>query len=275
MARYFDKFPTIDYNGTPAKNILARVDFTPEAKRDVYSNFDYTIEDGVSRPDVLSYGYYNNSYYDWLIYLSNGVIDPYHDYYKEPGDFNSYIVAKYGSLSQARNKILYYRNAWSSDESTISVSTYDALSASIKKYWTSVVDVNGVVTGYSRLKTDWIVSTNKIVELTVASVAGYSVNDKVTQGAAEAFVAKVDSTNSILIVQHVTGAFTTGTLGTTTITKVNTIQTNIAEAEAAFWEQVSAYEYEEESNELKRYINLIRAEYVPDIEKMFLKAIKR
>lgn len=275
MAKYFDKFPTIDYNGTPAKNILARVDFTAETKRDVFSNFDYTIEEGISRPDLLSYGYYNNSYYDWLIYLSNEVIDPYHDYYKESGDFNSHVLAKYGSLSQARNKILYYRNAWSIDESTISTTTYDGLSAAIKKYWTAVTDVNGVITGYMRERSDWKVSTNKIIELTVASVTGYSADDKITQNSAEAFIAKVDETNNILIVQHVTGSFTAGALGTTTITDINTIQTNISDIEASFWEQVSAYDHEEETNELKRYINLIRAEYVQDIEKMFLKAIKR
>ena len=275
MARYFDKFPTIDYNGTPAKNILARVDFTAEAKRDVFSNFDYTIEEGISRPDLLSYGYYNNSYYDWLIYLSNEIIDPYHDYYKESGDFSSHVLAKYGSLSQARNTILYYRNAWSIDESTISTVTYDGLSAGIKKYWTGVTDANGSITGYTRERSDWKVSTNKIVELTVASVTGYATDDKITQNDAEAFIVKIDETNSILMVQHVTGAFITGTLGTTTITGVNIIQTNIPDVEAPFWEQVSAYDNEEETNELKRYINLIRAEYVQDVENMFLKAIKR
>jgi hypothetical protein len=55
MSRYFSRFPLVDYNGTPAKNILARVDFSEETKRDIYSNFDYVIQDDLIRPDFLSY----------------------------------------------------------------------------------------------------------------------------------------------------------------------------------------------------------------------------
>ena len=36
---------------------------------------------------------------------------------------------------------------------------------------------------------------------------------------------------------------------------------------------VTAYDHEVEQNELKRYINLIKAGYLPDVEKLFLQQI--
>jgi hypothetical protein len=88
MGKYFNRFPLVDYNGTPAKNILARVDFTDQTKNDIYVNFDYVLQEGSTRPDILSFNYYNSSQYDWLIYMANEIVDPYHDYYKSQQDFN-------------------------------------------------------------------------------------------------------------------------------------------------------------------------------------------
>ena len=86
MSKYFDKFPLVNYNGVLAKNLMVKADFTETAKRDIYSNFDYVLEEGMTRPDMISNAYYNSPYYDWLIYLSNNIIDPYHDYYKSEVD---------------------------------------------------------------------------------------------------------------------------------------------------------------------------------------------
>ncbi len=49
----------------------------------------------------------------------------------------------------------------------------------------------------------------------------------------------------------------------------------LLDLEASFWSPVTAYDYEEEQNELKRYVNIIKASYLPDIEKQFVELIKR
>ncbi len=102
MSRYFDRFPVINYDGTVAKNILARVDFSEQSKRDIYSTFQFTLEEGFERPDLLSYNYYGSSQFDWMIYLTNNIVDPYYDYYKSTDDFKKFIESKYGSAQDAR-----------------------------------------------------------------------------------------------------------------------------------------------------------------------------
>ena len=272
--KYFNRFPVVDYDGKVAKNLLARVDFIDSSKKDIYSNFDYVLEEGAARPDVISNNYYNSPYYDWLIYLSNGVVDPYHDYYKSAQDFNSYITAKYGSSTIARRNILFYRNDWSADESLISESVYDALSSSIKKYWKPRLNNTGQIVGYERVKEDWTVSTNQIVKLVItADLDNFNIGDIVEQNGAEGTVILKNADDNSITLQHITGAFVEDVEDG--IISVTVLKKNISDEEAAFWSPVSAYEYEEEQNELKRYVNIIKSSYLPDIEKQFVELIKR
>lgn len=270
MARYFTRFPLVDYDGTPAKNILARVDFTDQTKKDIYANFDYVIQEGTSRPDILSFNYYNSSQYDWLVYLTNNIVDPYHDYYMSEADFKSYIIGKYGSTEVARSKILFYRNDWAPDESLISESVYENLQPNIKKYWKPRISSTNQIIGYERVKEDWTVSTNRIVQLTVdVDISSFSIGDIITQDDATGTLISKDV--NTLIVQHVTGQFVEQASG---ITGVNILQENIPVTEEAFWVAVNAYDYEEEQNELKRYISLIKSSYLPDVEKLFIEQLK-
>ena len=151
MARYFDRFPIVDYDGNVAKNILARVDFTEKTKRDIYSTFQFTLEEGFERPDLLSYNYYGSSKFDWMIYLTNNIVDPYYDYYKSAEDFKSYVQTKYGSNSNARSIILFYRLNWHEDERIITNQQYEALianeTANTRKYWKPKITNTGAVIG--------------------------------------------------------------------------------------------------------------------------------
>lgn len=272
MSRYFSRFPLVDYNGIPAKNILARVDFTDQTKKDIYANFDYVVQEGTSRPDILSFNYYNSSQYDWLVYLTNNVVDPYYDYYLSESDFKNYIIGKYGSIDVARSKILFYRNDWAPDESLITESVYENLQPNIKKYWKPRISVTNQIVGYERVKEDWTVSTNRVVQLTVdIDISAFSTGDIITQNDAEGTLVTKDIDTSILIVQHVTGQFSEQASG---VTGVSVLQENIPLTEEAFWTPVSAYEHEEEQNELKRYISLIKSNYLPDIEKLFIEQLK-
>lgn len=273
MSRYFSRFPLVDYNGTPAKNILARVDFTDETKRSIYVNFDYVLQEGTSRQDILSFNYYNSAQYDWLINLANNIVDPYHDYFMSESDFKNYIIGKYGSADIARSKILFYRNDWASDESLISEGVYENLQPEIKKYWKPKLNNTGQIVGYERVKEDWTVSTNRIVELTVdVDISSYSAGDIIQQNDAKGTLVNKDLDAGILIVQHVSGDFVESDTG---ITGVNVIQQNISNTEEAFWSAVTAYEYEEEQNELKRYITLIKSSYLEDVEKSFIEQLKK
>jgi hypothetical protein len=275
MSRYFNKFPLVDYNGTPAKNILARVDFTDQTKKDIYVNFDYVLQEGSTRPDILSFNYYNSTQYDWLIYMTNDIIDPYHDYYKSQADFKNYIVGKYGTAEIARSKILFYRNDWAPDESLITETVYDSLNIVVKKYWKPKLNSTNQIVGYERVKEDWTVSTNRIVQLVVdEDISGFNIGDTISQPSVNAsgVLVSKDVDAGILIVQHVEGEFEISAADS--ITNVIVLRVNISALEASFWTPVYAYDYEEEQNELKKYISMIKSSYVPDVEKSFIEQLK-
>lgn len=269
MGKYFDRFPLVEYNGVLAKNLLTKVSFTDQTKKDIYSNFDYTLSD-LSRPDLLSSVNYGSSYYDWLIYLANDIIDPYHDYYKQDEDLNAFIIGKYGSIAASKEVILYYRNNWAPDESNIQVSLYDSLHSNIQKYYTPEINASNQVTGYVRKKEDWIRSTNKVIQLTVEEdTALLNVGDKYIAGAGSGYI--VGLTETAIILHHIEGLFSLSS----NITAINTIVTNIPDEEAPFWVQITAYDDEVEKNEVKKHITLIKSSYLSDMDKKFQEQIKK
>jgi len=278
MARYFDRFPIVDYDGDIAKNILARVDFTEKTKRDIYSTFEFTLEEGFERPDLLSYNYYGSSKFDWMIYLTNNIVDPYYDYYKSAEDFKSYMETKYGSNSNARSITLFYRLNWHEDERTITVQQYEALvadeTANARKYWKPKLTNTGAVIGYERIKEDWTVSTNKVLSLSLTvSPSGFAVGDRVTQTSTGAYatVDYIDLENNTLTVKHVNGTFTVNEAEG--IKEITLISQNIPEAETEYWYAVNAYEDEKETNELKRNVFVLKSSYLAETEKQFIQQL--
>lgn len=278
MARYFDRFPVIDYNGDIAKNILARVDFTEQSKKDLYSTFQFTLQEGFERPDLLSYNYYGSSKFDWMIYLVNNVVDPYYDYYRPTEDFKNFITAKYGSISNARSIIKFYRTNWHADERVITPTQYEALPATEtsnhRKYWKPKLANTGAILGYERIKEDWTVSTNKIVSLTLTlTPENFEVGDRISQTStgASATVDFIDLDNKTLTVKHVVGVFAVNE--EEGIAGVQLIKENIPESEVEYWYVVNAYEEEQEINELKRNVTVLKSSYLAEVEKQFIQQL--
>lgn len=278
MARYFDRFPVIDYDGNIAKNILARVDFTDQTKKEIYSTFEFTLEEGFERPDILSYNYYGSSQFDWMIYLTNNVVDPYYDYYRPAEDFRKYIERKYGSISNARSIIKFYRNNWHTDDRLLTPTQYEALQAdetlNLRKYWKPKLANTGAILGYERIKEDWVVSTNKVVLLSLTvSPTAFVVGDTVAQPstAAYATVDFIDTDNNTLTVKHVSGTFEANT--EEGISEVTLLNQNIATDEASYWYAVNAYDEENEANEIKRNVTVLKSSYLAEVEKQFIQQL--
>ena len=76
MTQYFKKFPKINYNNNLAINLLARVTMSKLALNSKQAYYEYVVKEG-THPDNLSYDYYSNSDYIWLINLANQFVDPY------------------------------------------------------------------------------------------------------------------------------------------------------------------------------------------------------
>jgi len=282
MTAFFQKLPTISYNGVPSKNLLVRARLSDETIESKTAFYPYTMTDG-DRVDILSHKYYDDSDYTWLIWMTNNVVDPYYDLYINETQFNEYITTKYGSIANAQSTIAYYSNSWIVDESELLPATYENLPASRKKYFTPITDYNNSVIAYQRKKEDWTVNTNKVLTATCESNTSFNINEKVTQS----YIANSEvlatgyvtfSNTTYLTVQHITGQFISGNTAVVTgsanatLTSV-LVTTNIPVAEEAYWEAVSFYDHEQLVNEQKKNIKLLDKIYKTDAEYQLRKVL--
>jgi len=98
MAKYFQNFPIIDYDGYKVRDITRRSSFTALAANNPSLYLPFTIKEGERAEDVANY-YYGSTDYVWLVYMSNNIIDPYHQWPMAEADFNNYLIEKYGEES--------------------------------------------------------------------------------------------------------------------------------------------------------------------------------
>ena len=165
---YFNKIPTIIYNGQVAKNLLARAKLSDQTMKNKNAFYPYTMDEN-DRADTLSQHYYDNPGYTWLIWMANNMIDPYYSMPLTETDFNKHIISKYGSVEKAMRKIAFYRTTYNS-ETSISISSYNALEARFKRYYDPILNVDGVIRAYKRNSGLDVTSTNKIITLTLSDI---------------------------------------------------------------------------------------------------------
>jgi hypothetical protein len=263
---YFNKIPTIVYDGQVAKNIMARAALSAETKSNKNAFYPY-IMDGNDRADTLSNLYYDSPNYTWLIWMANDTIDPYYGMSLSEDDFVNHIISKYGSIEKAMRNTAFYRTT-SDKETRLTIAGYNSLPYRFKKYYEPVLDVNGSVSGYKR-KTDLdITNTNMIVTMTLSTVnQNFTVGEEIqVDGTHYATVTLADG--DIITCQHVNGGFEVGDTivgqdsnSSATITSVTTISETLAFTEAAYWEPISYFQHEREINEDKKQVMLLDIRY--------------
>lgn len=263
---YFDKIPTITYKGYDAKNLLVRARLSDRTKSNKIAFYPYTMDES-DRIDMLSYNYYDNPGYSWLIWFANDIVDPYYGMPLPYEDFTNFIISKYGSVEQAMRKIKYYRINWYGDPTRLTPTEYSLLNPDHQKYYEPIVDINYTPLSYVRKQEDGIATTNRIVTMSVENTTGeFKVGEEIATGNTYAFVTFANST--AVTCQHVTGAFATGNVilgkesgATATVLSSSVVSTTIADTEYQFWEAVSFYQYEEEVNASKKEIKLLDVRY--------------
>lgn len=276
MAAFFSYFPTLLYGNNATTNIIAKVKFQESVKKNLAVFYSYTVKDG-ERPDQIAEQYYEDSSYDWLVYMSNDIIDPYHQWPRTQSEMESFIAMKYGSAANAAQQTVFYRTNHETDDRVISSAAYNALSTGEKQYWQAIVGYNDAVLNYERKQLELITETNQLVTLTgtfnevppLLSVVKYPGPSIPVLGT----VAFANS--STVVLKHVTGVWDTGLMVyagnnasiNATITAANTTTRCIPDAETTYWSPVTWLDYEYELNEAKRNIQLISSAYVNKIER--------
>ena len=274
MEEYFRKFPTIEYNNTITVDLTRNVRITDTLLRSPTVFYPYEIIAG-DRPDNISYYFYEDPSVDWILYLVNGITDPYYDWYLDENQFNDLLSKKYGSFEKSLKTILYYRTNWASDDRKISTSFYDnTLAQELKKYFAPIFGVGAKIIGYERSKDDHTTNTNRVLklEITYSSNNTFTNNEIVdfiyssqTQGSATV----ISSNSSVAFVQHVNGSVNTSmtiigeeSSAQSSVSSVQTIAENITALEETYWSPVTAYDFEREKNEKNKIINTVQPEFV-------------
>jgi hypothetical protein len=269
----------IRYNGVLARNILARVKLNEKVKNFYSAFYPYTMQQN-DRVDNISFAYYDDPKSYWMIFLSNEMIDPYHDFYLTDENFRALIIKKYGSVRNAQQKVLFFRNDWADDFQVIPPGAYYALTELEKNYWNPVFNAEGGIMNYIRKREDFYASTNKIMSMsfTSESTGDFVVGERVVRDSSNsAFVTWSSSTG--ISIQHVLGQFTsetnytiTGeTSGATATVDYSTVKvdTQVIPVELeSYYQPVYAYDFEEEKNSSKKEILVISKQYRSKIEEM-------
>lgn len=273
MSSFFKYFPTLLYSNTVATNVIAKIRFEESVAKNLAVFLPYEIQEG-QRPDQIAENYYNDPTYDWVIYLSNNITDPYHQWPKTQNIFENFIVAKFGSIANAQQQTAYYRVNYQSDDRVISTAAYDALSAAQKQYWAPILGYNNRVINYQRKEMYDAVETNKIVSLT-GTFGLFTENTLLKQSSSVTGTVSFANSSNIVI-KHVLGTWQANTtvyhsltnaVANATITSVSTIANPIASDELAYWSPVSQYDAEFEKNEAQKHIKLLSSSYIDIIEK--------
>ena len=284
MDNFFKHYPLVQYgntvSNTVAVNIFAKIAFQKTIQQNFEVFHPYTIQEG-DRADTIAYLYYGDSGYDWLVYYSNNVVDQYYDWYMDGNSLNRFITDKYQSLTNARRKIKFFRSNYITDDSMISPTAYNALSANQKRFWSPVNGINNNIIRYERKKEEVIFQTNKTQQLNVSLVGNtsFTADEYVFQQNAGVTVgsATVNFSNStVCIVSNVIGTLSTSynlkggdSAANATVSAVNTLSTSISSDIQSYFEGVSFFDYENELNEEKKNIRLIDLSYVQLIEQEF------
>jgi hypothetical protein len=270
MGKYFDKLPIISYNGVMVRDITRAVKVPEVITGDPHTFYPYSLQQR-QRADTIASAYYDDPYAVWLVYLSNGIIDPYFDWYVSDTSFVQHIIDKYGSVQVANRTIEYYRVNWYDDDTHLSSDSYAILSDNVKKYYSPVVSDSGMIIYYERKKSDLTVATSIVYAFTFIDDNTLNTGDLVTitvgsvSGTGEVMYADAD----LLYIKNVvittpiidqTGTITSdlsATPQTVTFIGADVLTSSIPDDEQVFWSPVSSWDLELERNTTNSTIRLL------------------
>lgn len=273
MSGFFSYFPSMLYANTAVTNVIAKVKFTDSVAKNFAVYYPYVIKEG-ERADQIAAHYYEDEQYDWVIYMSNDIIDPHQEWPKPQNEMESMIRAKYGSIANAQLQTAFYKVNYETDDSVISTAAYDALAGDQKPYWSPIMNEYEVVLNYERKAFDFSCDTNKIIALD-GTFGNLQSGDVIKQSSSVKGTVSFANT-SYVVLKHISGTWATGStvyysgnsaVANATVSTVSTLHMPLSNTVASYWSPVSFYDYEHDENEKKKHIRLLSADYLNLIER--------
>ena len=113
MASYFRQVPDFDYVNRDSdgksigdyqvvKNLFKRV----KIRQDILENLAYFTQykiTGDDRPDNVAFEIYGDESFDWLVLLSNNIMNIQTEWPLSQAAFNEFLIKKYGSIEKTNN----------------------------------------------------------------------------------------------------------------------------------------------------------------------------
>ena len=85
---------------TLGKNLFRRIKIRDNLEDSILGFTQYTIPNGL-RPDQVALEFYGDMSMDWVVLLTNNIINVYEDWPMEEGELYDYLVSTYGSDDEA------------------------------------------------------------------------------------------------------------------------------------------------------------------------------
>lgn len=109
MPAYFSTLPDFEYvsrskDAKISDYVVAKNIFKKSILRsDIFQNLTFFTKYSIigdERPDNIAYKFYNDAELDWVVLLSNNIIDFYNEWPLPETTFNNYLIKKYGSYEK-------------------------------------------------------------------------------------------------------------------------------------------------------------------------------
>jgi hypothetical protein len=115
---YFRQVPDFDYvsrisgaknisDYVQTKNLFRRVKLRPDIFKNIEYFQEYTIK-GNERPDNVAYKFYDDATLDWVVLLSNNILNVQSEWPLTQSQFDEYLMQKYGSEENLYAGIHHY-----------------------------------------------------------------------------------------------------------------------------------------------------------------------
>jgi hypothetical protein len=263
MASFFSKFPKLLYKRSIVTDILTRVAVRQNYKDKTELFYTYNLQQG-DTPEIVAFKYYGDVEKHWLVLFANELIDPVFDFPLSDSAFNTYLDEKY--KGNYLDTSVYNNNTGNYELVSLQVSGSEYASAT----------ENPLPFLYK------ITTTTKVTQLNSASQVddiNYEVgkeNITVTYVGRDIVTGLQLGAPTSITVNYVPGQLTPADLfPMTTLNPVPLLSepiiksfildnTEIQYKQVA--ETVTIYEYEQQLNEKKREIKLIKKEYAAQFE---------
>jgi len=286
---YFKYFPKLLYSPSKGKrdykvvpNIFAKSVFLKESLQNSSLVFKYSVKDG-EKPEDIAFKMYNDPEKHWIILLANDVMDPQYDWVLGQNQFKDYINKKYSSANLQLDitetypsnytvgEIVYQGDSIEDSSSSATVVAYDSTNKILQIKFANEVFANSVnVSGTTSAQTHSIVGityNNDGYEWSSNTTSHYAVTERKYNSydrivSQESYIVSSKDYN-----QTSHEVFDRNTLSTTEDSyALSDGTTLIVEKEVA---PVTYYDYENELNEAKRTVKVVKTEYIGKIEEQF------